>query len=189
MELAELGASIRALRTDQGLTLEALAEKSGVSRAMLSDIERGAKSPTIRVLAGIASALQSPLSQLLGEAPPGPQAPAYNLVRRKERSVSVEPRTDVERHVLAPSFSRRGIEIVWYAIPPNSRTVLVQQPAGTEVHLTVARGDVQCQLVDQKLMLVEGDSLQFQGNLECALINIEKKPARIFLVLDTNRRK
>lgn len=189
MELAELGASIRALRTDLNLTLEALAEKSGVSRAMLSDIERGAKSPTIRVLAGIASALDCPVSQLLGEAAPGPQPPSYNLVRRKERSITIEPRTDVERHLLAPTFTRRGIEVLWYAIPANSRTSLAQQPAGTEVHLTVARGDIQCQLGDQKLSLTEGDSVQFQGNLDCAFVNPEKKPARVFLVIDTNRKK
>lgn len=189
MELAELGASIRALRAEHGLTLEALAEKSGVSRAMLSDIERGAKSPTIRVLAGIASALEQPVSQLLGEKPPGPQPPSHTVVRRKERPVTIEPRTDVERHLLAPSFVRRGIEIFWYSIPANSRTTLLPQPPGTEVHLTVARGIVQCQLGEQKVTLEEGDSLQFQGTLECALVNSEKKPARAFLVLDTNRKK
>ena len=189
MELAELGASIRAMRTDRSLTLEGLAELSGVSRAMLSDIERGAKSPTIRVLAGIASALECPISQMLGEQPPGPQTPSYNLVRRKERTVTIEPRTDVEHHLLAPSFVRRGIEILWYAIPPNSRTSLTPQPPGTEVHLTIARGELQCYVGDQKLNLEEGDSVQFQGSQECALVNPEKKPARIFLVIDTNRKK
>src|SRR5437762_1695322 len=120
----ELGANIRALRTEQGLTLEALAEKSGVSRAMLSDIERDAKSPTIRIMSQIALGLGCPVSQLLGEQPSQPPKPAVQVVRRKERQVTVEPRTDAERHLLAPSFVRRGIEVLWYAIPPNSRTVL-----------------------------------------------------------------
>ena len=51
----QLGKRIRDLRTQQGLTLEALAEKSGVSRAMLSKIERGENNPTLVVAAKVAS--------------------------------------------------------------------------------------------------------------------------------------
>src|SRR5690242_19646855 len=131
----ELGANIHTLRTDQGLTLEALAEKSGVSRAMLSDVERGAKSPTIRIVAQIAQALDCTVSHLLGEPPPVPHQPAVQVVRRKERAVTVEARTDVERHLLAPSFVRRGVEVLMYSIPGNSRTSLPVRPQGTEAHL------------------------------------------------------
>jgi transcriptional regulator with XRE-family HTH domain len=187
MELAGLGASIRALRSDQGLTLEALAEKSGVSRAMLSDIERGAKSPTVRVLAAISTALGCTVSQLLGEKPPGPQPPAYTVLRRKERPVTVEPRTDVERHALAPSFSRRGVEVVLLVIPGNSRTSLQPYPQGAEVHLTSVRGPVQVRLGSDTFTLDEGDSAQFRPDTEATIINGEKKAARLFVVVDTNR--
>lgn len=187
MELAELGASIRTLRTEKGLTLEALAEKSGVSRAMLSDIERGAKSPTVRVLTGIAFALECPISQLLGEKPQGPPQPAYTLVRRKDRQVTVEPRTDAEHHLLAPSFMRRGIEVAYLTIPPNSRTVLPPYPLGAEVHLTSVRGPVQVRLGNDTFTIDEGDSAQFRPDTEATLVNGEKKSARLLLVVDTNR--
>ncbi len=187
MELAELGASIRAIRSEQGLTLEALAEKSGVSRAMLSDIERGAKSPTVRVLAGIATALEYPVSQLLGEQPQGAQQPPYTVVRRKERQVTVEPRTDAERHLLAPSFMRRGIEVAFLSIPPNSRTTLQPYPAGAEVHLTSIRGPVGVRLGNDNFTLDEGDSAQFYPSTEATLVNSEKKSARLFLVVDLGR--
>ena len=189
MELAELGASIRALRSEQGLTLEALAEKSGVSRAMLSDIERGAKSPTVRVLAGVAAALECPVSQLLGEKPPGPQAPSYTVVRRKDRQVTVEPRTDAERHLLAPSFARRGIEVAFLVVSANSRTSLQPYPVGAEVHLTSIRGPIQVRLGNDSFTLDEGDSAQFRPDTEATLVNGEKKAARLFLVVDTNRKK
>ena len=187
MELAELGASIRALRADKELTLEALAEKSGVSRAMLSDIERGAKSPTIRVLAGIAAALECPVSRLLGEKPQGPQQPTYTVVRRKDRPVSIEPRTDAERHLLAPSFARRGVEVVLLVIPGNSRTSLQPYPAGAEVHLTAVRGPIQVRLGNDTFTLGEGDSAQFHPDTEATLVNGEKKAARLFLVVDLGR--
>jgi transcriptional regulator with XRE-family HTH domain len=66
----ELGNNIRARRTEHGMTLDALAEKSHVSRAMLSDIERDAKSPTIRVITQIAAGLGCTISELLGEPTP-----------------------------------------------------------------------------------------------------------------------
>jgi transcriptional regulator with XRE-family HTH domain len=188
VELADLGASIRALRTEQGLTLDALAEKSGVSRAMLSDIERGAKSPTVRVLTGIAAALECPVSQLLGEKEQ-PRQPPFTIVRRKERQVTVEPRTDAERHLLAPSFMRRGVEVALLVIPANSRTTLQPYPVGAEVHLTSVRGPIQVRLGNDSFALDEGDSAQFRPDTEATLVNGEKKPARLFLVVDTNRKK
>lgn len=187
MELSELGASIRALRTEQELTLEALAEKSGVSRAMLSDIERGAKSPTVRVLAGIASALECPISKLLGEKPPGPPPPAYTLVRRKDRQVTIEARTDAEHHLLAPSFIQRGIEVAMLVVAPNGRAALRPYPAGAEVHLTAIRGPIQVRIGTDSFSLDEGDSAQLRPNTEATLINGEKKAARVFLVVDLGR--
>jgi transcriptional regulator with XRE-family HTH domain len=183
----ELGANIHTLRTDQGLTLEALAEKSGVSRAMLSDVERGAKSPTVRIVAQIAQALDCTVAHLLGEPPPVPHQPAVQVVRRKERTVTVEPRTDVERHLLAPSFVRRGVEVLMYAIPGNSRTSLPVQPPGAEAHLTVTRGMLVCKLGAQEVKLDDGDSVQFDADVEQTFINNEKKPCRFFMVVDAAR--
>jgi transcriptional regulator with XRE-family HTH domain len=183
----ELGANIHTLRTGQGLTLDALAEKSGVSRAMLSDVERGAKSPTLRIVAQIATALDCTVSQLLGEPPTTPHQPAVLVLRRKERPITVEPRTDVERHHLAPTLVRRGLEVLMYSIPGNSRTSLPVQPPGTQAHLTVTRGTLLCKLGAQDLKLEDGDSVQFDADVEQTFINNEKKPCRFFMVVDTGR--
>jgi transcriptional regulator with XRE-family HTH domain len=186
----ELGANMRALRSEQGLTLDALAEKSGVSRAMLSDIERGAKSPTVRVLSQIAEGLGCPVSRLLGDSQQAQPYEVAHVVRRKERQVFVEPRTDVERHQLAPSFVRRGIEIAWYVIPPNSRTTPIPPyPPGTEAHITVVRGTLLCLLGTTEVVLEQGDSAQFRADIEHTFSNPDKKPCRFFLVLDQARKR
>jgi transcriptional regulator with XRE-family HTH domain len=179
----ELGANVRALRAEQGLTLEALSEKSGVSRAMLSDIERGAKSPTVRSVTQIAQALDCTVSRLLGEPPPRPHEPLVEVVRRKERQVIVEPRTDTERHLLAPSFVRRGVEVLYYSIPGNSRTSLPIQPEGTQAHVTITRGTLVCKLGSREVKLEDGDSVQFDADVEQTFINNEKKPCRFFMVV------
>ena len=114
----DLSARIRERRLALGLTLEGLAERTGVSRAMLSDIERGRKNPTVKLLAAIAEGLGCTVSALLGEDGGAP-AEAITVVRRDERRRLVDPRSGVERHVLAPALLQRGVEVIWYEIPPG----------------------------------------------------------------------
>ena len=61
-----LGERVRALRRERGWTLELLAERSGVSRAMISKLERGEKNPTLVVAARVAEGLGVSLLQLVG---------------------------------------------------------------------------------------------------------------------------
>src|SRR3954462_9719691 len=62
----QFGVRVRGLRRERGLSLEALASRSGVSRAMLSKVERGEKTPTLVVAAKVAEGLDVTLSQLVG---------------------------------------------------------------------------------------------------------------------------
>src|SRR2546422_10201339 len=67
VDIVVLGSRIQAERTERGLTLQTLADRSGVSVSMLSSVERGAKAPTIVVLDRIADGLGVPLTRLLTE--------------------------------------------------------------------------------------------------------------------------
>jgi transcriptional regulator with XRE-family HTH domain len=185
----ELGNNIRARRTEHGMTLDALAEKSHVSRAMLSDIERDAKSPTIRVITQIAAGLGCTISELLGE--PTPQRePDVQIVRKSQRQVLVEPQSEVERHLLSPSLVRHGIEINWFVVPPGQTTgMFPPQPPGTLEHLTVVRGTLRCRLGTNEIVLEEGDSVTFPADVTQVFTNNEKKPARCFVVIDGSRKR
>ena len=185
----ELGTNIRTRRTELGLTLEALAEKSHVSRAMLSDIEREAKSPTIRVISQIAAGLDCTISELLGEPEPK-QQPALQLVRKSQRQILVEPRSGVERHLLSPSLVRHGIEISWIVVPPGqSSGVIPPQAPGTVEHITVVRGSLRCRLGANEVVLAEGDLLTFPGDVEQVFSNHDKKPSRGLLVIDGSHKR
>src|SRR4051812_33336787 len=105
----ELGQAIRDRRGALELTLEALAARAQVSRAMLSAIERGARNPTIKVLCQIAEGLHCSVSQLIGEQVAA-EPDDLTVVRTGERRRLIDPQSGVERHGLAPSFLRRGIE-------------------------------------------------------------------------------
>ena len=65
--MAGLGARVRATRRGHGFSLDAVAGRAGVSRSMLSAVERGGKVPTVLVLDRIATALDTSIARLLGE--------------------------------------------------------------------------------------------------------------------------
>ena len=100
------------------MTIEELALASKVSRAMLSSVERGEKSPTLFVLTGIASGLNVPISRLMAEATPSSVA---SVVRRPERMIFRDQETGIERHLLSPSHLDTGIELVEHVLPRGQR--------------------------------------------------------------------
>src|ERR1700745_1378851 len=92
---AQLGRRVRELRPRSGLTLEALAQRTGVSRAMLSKLERGAASPTVGVASRVAQVLAVSLGELVGlEA-----QRAAVLVPASRRMVFTDPASGVPRHI------------------------------------------------------------------------------------------
>ena len=98
-----VGSRVRKLRTHQGLTLEALAELSGVSRAMLSKLERGEKNPTLVVAAKVAQALRVGLTDLMGVSE---SRRAVVLIPKSRRMVFRDPETGFERQpLLGAQFS------------------------------------------------------------------------------------
>src|SRR5690349_10964195 len=105
----EIGEAIKARRQGKGLTLDRLAGRSGVSRAMLSEIERGVKNPTIRVVCQIAEGLETTVAALIGEAPARDERVPV-VVRRAERQTLVDPQSGAARQELSPAYLSRGVE-------------------------------------------------------------------------------
>src|ERR671916_1472222 len=97
-----LGERVRELRRGRGLTLEELAERSGVSRAMISKVERGEKNPTLVVAAKVAEGLEITLSELLGTE----ERRETIVIPRERRMMMRDPETGFERQLLSPSFGR-----------------------------------------------------------------------------------
>src|SRR3954451_13628913 len=134
-----VGARVKALREAEGLSLRDLAERSGVSAPMLSQVERGETSPTLTVAARIASGLQLRLSPLLRLDEQG----AVTVVRaggrrrggstrrghRYEVLTAAQPgqRAELSRHALAGGASRGGPDPPPMHEPGSRETALVEQ--------------------------------------------------------------
>ncbi|MBK8250818.1 MAG: cupin domain-containing protein [Gemmatimonadetes bacterium] len=176
--------AMRERRRTLGLSLQQLAARSGVSAAMLSEVERGRKSPTLRVAAQIADGLQLAISALLGAEP----VARMQVRRRAERRRLVDSRSAIERHLLAPALLAQGIEVVWYVVPPGSESgTFAPHQHGTLSHATVVRGTVEFDADGEHIVLRAGDSIDFPASITHEFRNTGRAPCEFLLVVDTRR--
>src|SRR5262249_40528747 len=151
-----VGRAVRARREAQGFTLRALAARSGVSSSMISDIERGAKSPTISTLSMLAEALGVSVSVLVDRESAGKR---IQVVRGPERRASVDPASGARRESFGPAPAGSQVEFVRYAVPPRATAgPFAAHPRGTIEHLYVAAGAVRVVFGEEAVSLEAGDS-------------------------------
>src|SRR6476661_8624416 len=121
-DIPALGARVRALREAEGLSLRDLAERSGVSAPMLSQVERGETSPTISVAERIAGGLELSLSQLLRLD----DSDGVSVVKADERRGGGGPRHRYE--VLTPPLPGLRAEVSLHTLKPGASTAGPDDP-------------------------------------------------------------
>ena len=114
---AKLAERLAAARAARGQTLDELAEASGVSRAMISRIERGESSPTAMVLGRLAAGLDVSLSSLFAEV----EGPVEPLAKVERQPVWRDPETGYIRRNVAPPGTGSSQEVVRVELPPGAR--------------------------------------------------------------------
>jgi transcriptional regulator with XRE-family HTH domain len=180
---ATLSSRLRHFRKAQGLSLKALSQRSGVSQAMLSEIERGAKNPTVKLAYQVAQALGISISSLLeGPLPPTSAKPAGPT------SVLIDPQSGVRREGFRNPLLHGRLEVVRYQLPPAARSgqMAANQP-GTLETVVVLEGDLHLYLGEQLLCLVAGQSTS-HGVIPTEYRNPSPDHACSFLLLvDTTR--
>ncbi len=174
-----LGRRIKEIRLQQGLTLNELAARSDVSRAMLSKVERSEKSPTLQVLVRIATGLRLSLSMLLG---PDAVTAKVSVVRAKDQVPFVDRDSGFERMVVAPERDGSGIEILRHRIPAGrSSGVLPAYEVPTEKYIVVQSGRLTAHLGDEAHVLAAGDTLHFSIEKPYHLANEGKVPCQYYV--------
>ena len=131
-----LAASLRDARKTRGLSLDAVAKLSGVSRSMVSQIERGESSPTVATLWNLTQALQVDFAGLLeGQVRPGIE------VTRAGQAPVIE-RGGVTIRILSPAEAVGENEVYDLGFAPGARLVSDPHGPGCREHLTVIEGRV-----------------------------------------------
>ncbi|MCK2215270.1 XRE family transcriptional regulator [Actinomadura sp. ATCC 31491] len=177
------GANVRRRREEAGLTLEQLSVRSSVSRAMLSKVERGEKSPTIGVASRIAHALDASLSDLIGAPAPAASGAAI-VMRKKDRPVFRDPETGFERHMVSAAPGATGAEMIVHHLPAQVSTgLLPAYPPGTEKQLLVLDGTLTVAIGGISETLNTGDSMFFQADADHGFANRTDAPCEYVMVI------
>ena len=176
-----LGDRIRSERLSQNLSLEGLAERSGVSRAMISKIERAESSPTAALLGRLCAGLGISLASLFEkEAQRG--AP---LSRAAEQPVWRDPATGYRRRDVAPPGTGSPIKIVDVTFPPGAR-VTFDRPwttRGSDQHVWLFEGRLEMTIGDTTHVLEAGDCLHMRLDRAITYHNPTQHPIRYAVIL------
>src|SRR5689334_17240961 len=160
-----LGSRIRALREAMDLSLRDLAERSGVSAPMLSQVERGETSPTLTVAARIAAGLELRLSQLLRLDEDG----AVTIVGAAERQRGGKPRRGHSFEVLTSGAPGQRAEMSRHTLAPGGATGAHDDPPrhepGSRESALIERGAPVLVCDGQRHQLHEGDCVTFDADL------------------------
>ena len=174
---------IRELRDAQGWSLDALAERSKVSRSNISLIERGESSPTTTVLDKLATALKVPLASLFEQSAP-PAIDPSPVSRADKRSIWTDPGSGYVRHRISPNAPSL-IQLVEVNFPPGQRVHYETGARETEIHqqVWILDGAMEITVGETCWHLETGDCLAIQLNCPIAFRNPTLKPARYLVAL------
>lgn len=177
---------VHELRASQSLSLEALAARTGVSRSMISLIERGASSPTAVLLERLATGLGVPLASLF-DAPASPGTAGGPVARRAEQPQWRDPASGYVRRNVSPAGVASPIQIVEVEFPAGARVAYETGARGVRVfqQVWVLEGGVDVTVGDATHRLKAGDCLAHRLDRPTAFHNPTRKPARYAVVLVT----
>ena len=177
--LSQLPARLKEARSAKGLSLDAVAKLSGVSRSMVSQIERGESSPTIATLWNLTRALQVDFAGLLGETPGKSE---IETIRASARP-SIDKRGEGCRIlILSPPEDAGQHEI--YELHFSAGGMLDSQPhrRGAREQISVIEGEIAVQSGDAHETLGPGDTARYPADV-AHKITAPNGPARAFLVV------
>lgn len=173
---------LKTLRVGKGLTLEELANRSGVSRAMISRIERGGASPTATLLSRLVSAFGLTLSAFFEAA----ERPASPLSRRADQPVWRDPGAGYLRRSVSPPGVAARSDIAEVAFPPGgtvSYPALTGQPAIVQ-YVWLFSGVLEMTADGETHRLQPGDCLFMTLAAPHAFRNPGAEPARYAVIIE-----
>jgi transcriptional regulator with XRE-family HTH domain len=180
-----IASRVRGLRAARGLSLDALAGKTGVSRSMISLIERGESSPTAVVLEKLAGGLGVTLASLFDAADEAGQAAGGPLARRDDQPQWQDPASGYLRRNVSPPGVPQPMRIVEVHFPPEARVAFENAGRDGRVHqqVWVLAGEIDVTVGAECYRLREGDCLAMQLDRPTMFHNPTRNPARYAVVI------
>ena len=175
-----IGARMKQLRVKAGLSLNELAARSGVSRAMIGRIERAESSATAALLGKLCAALDVTLSSIIGLA----DRPPERLTRKADQPVWRDPETGYRRRHASAQHAASGIEIMVVDLPEGQR--VSYSPWGRRAYtqqLLLLQGRLTVFVGEKRFDLDEGDCLDFDVMRPVSFENAGRAMANYIVVV------
>jgi transcriptional regulator with XRE-family HTH domain len=193
LSIVELGSKLKEIRRGQGVTLQQIADQTGLSKSFVSQIETGSANPSIASLKKITDVLGVPLGALFtnsengngdlyaGGASPGLDRGEVRVVRRDRRKMLVEPGKKGRMYLLTPDLQRR-LEVILGEEEPGNADEDWYSHVGEECGF-VLEGRYEVSVGDQVFVLEAGDSISFPSHLPHKMRVLGDQPVRTIWVI------
>ena len=174
-----LGKRLSDLRKRKKMTLDELSEKSGVSKSILSQIERDLSNPTVITISRIASALGENLSDFFLKI----EVEDTDTIERSKETPSITSKDGLcQLNILGAGETVNWLQ--WYLLNMKPKGVLDSTSHGPKTfeNLTVLEGEVEVENGGSKEIIKKGDTFRFQTNKNHLIKNISKKNSQVLMV-------
>jgi XRE family transcriptional regulator, regulator of sulfur utilization len=173
-----IGENLKRLRADKGMSLDAVAKLSGVSKSMLGQIERGEVNPTITTVWRIANGLKVSFTSLVTRAQDDSE-----IVARSEVEPLIEDGGKVRNYPVFPFDAERGFEMYAVEIDGGGYLQAEAHSAGTQEFMTVHTGQLAVRVDDEEHLLGMGDSIRFKADVPHSYHNPGAQIASMSMVI------
>ncbi len=174
-----VGRNLKRLRTERGLSLEKLSQSSGVSRAMLGQVELGQSAPTINVLWKMARALDVPFSALIASTP----TVGARVLKSHQAKRLMSSDGSFASRALFPFDQPRRVEFYELKLAGKGVEKADAHAPGTVENLVVAKGTVEVTVDGTAHALETGDAILFDADLPHEYRNTANSEAVMYLVM------
>lgn len=175
-----VGVNLRRLRVRRGLSLERLARASGVSRAMLGQIELGRSTPTIKVLWKIARTLNVSFSALISDHD---EEGSAVLLERVHAKTLTSADGSFRSRALSPMHEPRKVEFYELRLAAGAIERAEPHPPGTTENIVLNAGALELRVGDKLFQLAEGDAIHFVADVPHQYLNPGKSETLMYLVM------
>jgi transcriptional regulator with XRE-family HTH domain len=176
------GAQIRALRRARDLSLQQLSDRAGISTGLLSQVERGLSSPSVRTLRQLAEALGVSVGWLFHHGDPPPSEERGVLLRRQHRRRMAFGDGSVVKELLSPDLTGPLEMLIVTVAPGGTSGEESYTHAGDEGGVVIS-GRIDLWVEERLFRLLEGDSFAFASTRPHRFANPGEVPAQVFWVI------
>jgi XRE family transcriptional regulator, regulator of sulfur utilization len=177
----QVGAALAALRKRRGLSLDELSRRAGVSKSMLSQIERAQANPTVAVVWRLAGALGVAIGELLGEARAA--EPLLATVPAHATPLLAGPDGRCTLRILGPIELAGRFEWYQLSVAPGGSLDSRPHEPGSREHLTVTHGTLEVQAGAEQARLRHGETARYAVDVPHRIHNPGKTAAQALLVV------